>query len=437
MLTQNYYNLIANMVASGGYEYGPSTIGADAQNPGLIWIDVFGVPHSQGYCFGGSFPYLVDASLRLSNTNINDPGIVIGTDGTTPTIRDTQLGSMITSGVSMSLASTKHGCDAPGIPYVEYKISVTNTGSDPITIREIGYRQKMCYENSSSASSRTYLVLLDRTVLTEPLTIQAGDSGIIDYKIQTVPVERTKNGIRLVSWTYGSDEDVAAMIDAAQQGLIDLQEDAGWRVGEFRTIHVNAWTGGGSVSHAAVDIKIAISQFGDYNECGSVLQFDFFELFPEKQRMAASSTNVGGYSATEMYTTTLPALVEALPSWLKTRLKTFSVVVTKGNQSTTLETIGNNKLALRSASEVRATPNASYFAVSEGSEVQFYRATPDSASGGTRYKYKAGTASMEGWLLRSPATNSTSYFGYINYSGTDSTSTPSSASYYLAPFGCI
>lgn len=437
MLTQNYYNLIANMIGSAGHEYGSSTIGADARNPGLLWIDVFGVPYSEGYCFGGSFPYEVNASLRLNNTNINDPGIVIGTDGTTPTIRDIQLGSMITSGVSMSLASTKHGCDAPGIPYVEYKISVTNTGSDPITIREIGYRQKMCYENSSSASSRTYLVLLDRTVLTEPLTIQAGDSGIIDYKLQTLPVERTKNGVRLVSWTYGSDEDVAAMIDAAHQGLIDLQEDAGWRVGEFRTIHVDAWTGGGNVSHAAVDIKIAISQFGDYNECGSVLQFDFLESFPEKQRMTASNTNVGGYSATEMYTTTLPALVEALPSWLKTRLKTFSVVATEGNQSTTLETIGNNKLALRSASEVRATPNASYFPVSEGSEVQFYQTTPDSSSGGTRYRYKAGTSSTDGWLLRSPAMGSTSYFGYINSYGTDGATSPATASYYVAPFGCL
>lgn len=436
MLTQNYYNLIANMIGSAGYEYGSSTIGADARNPGLIWIDVFGVPHSEGYCFGGSFPHEVNASLRLDNTNINYPGIVIGTDGTTPTIRDIQLGSMITSGVSMSLASAKHGCDAPGIPYVEYKISVTNTGSDPITIREIGYRQKMCYENSSS--SRTYLILLDRTTLAEPLTIQAGDSGIIDYKLQTVPVERTKNGVRLVSWTYGSDEDVAAMIDAAHQGLIDLQEDAGWRVGDFRTIHVDAWTGGGNVSHAAVDIKIAISQFGDYNECGSVLQFDFFEVFPEAQRMAASNTNVGGYSATEMYTTTLPALVEALPSWLKTRLKTFSVVATEGNKSTALETIGNNKLTLRSVSEYISTyiETSSTFPVAEGNKIEFYRRTPDNASYGTRAKTRAGYSSFVNYWTRSPEINSTNSFGEgPGYSY--SSASPTSTNYYIAPFGCI
>lgn len=437
MLTQNYYNLIANMIGSAGTEYGTSTIGADAKNPGLIWIDVFGVPYDQGYTFGYRFPYTVDASPRLNVTDRNNAGIIVGTDGTAPTIRDIRLGSMITSGVSMSLASTKHGCDTPGIPYVEYKISVTNTGNDPITIREIGYRQSINYENSSSSYSYSRLVLLDRTVLEEPLTIQAGDSGIIDYKLQTLPVEHIKNGVKLVSWTYGSDEDIAAMIDAANQGLIDLQEDAGWRVGEFRTIHVGAWTGGGNVSHAAVDIKIAISQFGDYNECGSVMQFDFFELFPEKQRMAASNTNAGGYSATEMYTTTLPALVEALPSWLKTRLKTFRVAATEGNQSATVEMIGNNKLALRSASEVRTTPNAAYFSVPEGSEAQFYRATPDSSSSGTRTKYKAGTySSSEDWWLRSPATNSTSSFGSITYAGTDSTQSASYV-YCIAPFGCI
>lgn len=437
MLTQNYYNLIANMVASAGYSTSSSNGSDGYSNPGLIWIDTYGRPHSEGYCFGGNFPYDMSASPILDSSDRNYGGIIVGTDGTEAALHDINLGNQITSGISMSLTSSTRGCDVPGTPYVEYKISVTNISSYPVIIREVGFRQLMAIRNGSSIHTYQYAVLLDRTVLEEPLTIQAGDTGTIDYKLKTVPVERTKNGVRLVSWTYGSDEDVAAMIDAAHQGLIDLQEDAGWRVGEFRTIHVDAWTGGGNVSHAAVDIKIAISQFGDYNECGSVLQFDFLESFPEKQRMTASNTNVGGYSATEMYTTTLPALIEALPSWLKTRLKTFSVVATEGNQSTTLETIGNNKLALRSASEVRATPNASYFPVSEGSEVQFYQTTPDSSSGGTRYKYKAGTSSTDGWLLRSPETSSTSYFGYINSYGTDSVTSASSASYYVAPFGCL
>lgn len=424
MFTQNYYNLIANMVASAG----ATTSNVD---PSLILIDVYGVPHAEGFNWNNSFPYNVSSAPTVSVDNISSSsrGICIGTDNTPPTLCDTTLKSQITSGISMSLASTVRGCDVPGSPYVEYKISVTNTSSEPITIREIGYKQ-----NANSLANTSYIVLLDRTVLEEPLTIQAGDSGIIDYKLQTLPVERTKNGVRLVSWTYGSDEDIAAMIDAAQQGLIDLQEDGGWRVGEFRTIHVGAWTGGGSVSHAETDIKIVISQFGDYNECGSVMQFDFFEVFPEKQRMHSSSTNVGGYGASEMYTTTLPALVEALPSWLKMRLKTFSVVATKGNQSTALETITNNKLALRSASELFSSPGSSFG--TEGSQIVLYAGAPDSVNG-SRKKNKARTTSSEGYLLRSPSLTGNTSYGAMTSSSALTAYTASSVYVSIAPFGCL
>lgn len=425
MLTQNYYNMIANMIGSGG-----SNDSADLRKNALLYIDCLGRPIRGTYAFR-AFPYTFSSTPRLAG--YGDAGISVGTDGTPATIKDTNLGSTITSGISMSIASTSHGCDEPGMPYVEYKLSITITGSDPITIREIGYKQGFAgVVNTNESSTSAYTVLMDRTVLETPITIQAGDSGVIDYKLQTLPVERSKNGVRLVSWTYGSDEDVAAMIDAAQQGLIDLQTDADWRVGEFRTIHVDAWTGGGNTSHAESDIRIMISQFGDYNECGSVLQFDFYDVVGETQRMNSSNTNVGGYGATEMYTTTLPALVEALPTWLKSRLKTFSVVATEGNQSTTLETIANNKLALRSSSEVFKNRAS----IAEGSEVKTYENAPDS-QGGTRQKTQTHDSSGRSWWLRSPAISSSSSFYAVQGSGDYFTSWAAANNYFLSPLGCL
>lgn len=49
-----------------------------------------------------------------------------------------------------------------------------------------------------------------------------------------------KPDIKIVSWAEGTDEEIVNLIAAADAGHIDLYEDAGWRVGDTRTIHLNA-----------------------------------------------------------------------------------------------------------------------------------------------------------------------------------------------------
>lgn len=49
-----------------------------------------------------------------------------------------------------------------------------------------------------------------------------------------------KPGVKIVSWAEGTDEEIVNLIAAADAGHIDLYEDAGWRVGDTRTIHLNA-----------------------------------------------------------------------------------------------------------------------------------------------------------------------------------------------------
>lgn len=415
MFTQNYYNLIANMAGASG--------GANSANgkPGLILINTSGVPRNDVLRISG-FPNLVSATPVLNNST---SGIIVGTDGTPPTLQDINLGNMITSGVSMSLASSTYGCDTPGAPYVLHKIAITNTGDRELIIREVGYQQSVYY-----GQAVTTCALFDRTVLDTPITIQGGDSAVIDYKLQTLPVERTKHGVNLVSFVYGSDEDVAAMIDAAQNGTIDLREDGLWRVGDFRKIHLDAWTGGGDTAHAAQDVYIVISQFGDYNSCGSVLQFDFLNPVAEKQRM--NSSNVNNYGTSEMYTTTLPALVEALPSWLKNRLKTFSVLVSEGGGSSAIETVGNNKLALRSEVEMGNSHNNT--AEGEGSIVALYK------YGGNKVKYLNSNGAADAWWFRSPYTrgSGTTYYTASNSSnGATISYQPTYTNLTIAPFGCL
>lgn len=387
------------------------------------------------------FPYSITATLT---TDASSAGISIGSGDLIGTPEDDNIANLvntITSGVTLTLTETTTGADSFGAPYLEYKITVTNTGSEELTIREVGYKQRLyCMQYvGDNRTNEGVACLLDRTELETPLVIQPGEAGVLHYRL-AVFADREKAGIKLVSFSFGTDEEIVAMIDAARNGIIDLQTDGGWRVGDMRRIHLDAWTGNNNVSHAATDLDIVIAEFGDYNNCGCLFQFEFFEMVTEKERMSVENvnTNVGGYSATGIYLTTLPAMVEALPTWLKTRLKTFSVLVGAGNQSTEIETVGNNKLALRSEVEVFGT--STHSAPGEGTMTARNRLGKNAAN-----KYRGGSFGNDNsliWWLRSPTISSKNFVasGFGSATGTASAKAVdlwSSYTYGISPFGCI
>lgn len=241
----------------------------------------------------------------------------------------------------------------------------------------------------------------------------------------TVTVE---SALTVVSWASGSDADVAAMIDAAHAGTIDLQQDGGWAVGDVRTIHIDAFTGGGNTAHAAQDIDIVITSFDEYMGCGNVMQFDFKDALATGQRMNGTSTNVGGYGSSEMKTTTLPALVNALPSWLKSRLIEFSVLTSAGNKSSSIDTVNGNKLSLRSEAEI--FDSVTYSANGEGSQIAYY------TNANNRKKNKGHNGSLNGWLERSPNIYGTVAFCGVAYNGAVDWQDATTAN-GVAPFGCL
>lgn len=231
-----------------------------------------------------------------------------------------------------------------------------------------------------------------------------------------------------VSFSSGSDADVAAAIDAANAGTINLQNGANaWHVGDTRTIHLSAFTAGNNVTNAAEDIEIVITSFDEYANCGNVLQFDFKDCLTTDLRLSDTSTTVGGYGATEMYSTTLPALVEALPSWIKSRLKTFSVLASAGGSDlSTIETVTGNKLALRSEIEIFGT--ITYSQPGEGSHIQYYS---DTAS---RIKGNGNGGPDSHWWERSPY-NSTRFCCVVSVGSASNAS--ASLEIGVAPFGCL
>lgn len=234
--------------------------------------------------------------------------------------------------------------------------------------------------------------------------------------------------IKLEAFGTTSDDNFVKLIQAAHNGTINLQTDAGWKVGDKRTISISAFTGGGSVSHAAQSIDIAIGSFANYENCGCVLQFDFVDELAAGNRMEASNINTNGYGGSEMYKTTLPALVNALPAYLRGLLIEFSCKASAGNKSTTIKTVTGNKLALRSEVEIFGT--TSYSVAGEGSQIPYYTTSAN------RVKKRGHSGSADSWWERSPRASNATRFCFVAEIGLANADNASSAR-GVAPFGCI
>lgn len=229
------------------------------------------------------------------------------------------------------------------------------------------------------------------------------------------------------TFSAGSDEVIGAMIDAAQDGDLDLKTL--WAVGDTRTITISSFTGAYTATHASQQIDIVITSFEDYNDSGAVMQFDMKDGLAAYERMNASNT--GTYTATDMYKTVLPNYANALPSWLKTRLKPFSVKVSPDGSNTTPTTVTNNKLALRSEWEVfgaKTNAVAGQAEASGGKQISYY------ATQSNRIKKMGHTGSAYYWWLRSPY--SSGGFCGCNVAG-HAHSYNATNTNLVAPFGCV
>lgn len=219
----------------------------------------------------------------------------------------------------------------------------------------------------------------------------------------------------IVPWSTGTDDEIAAIIDAARNGILDLQADAEWAVGDKRTI---------TVSGESIDI--AISSFDDYNGCGCVMQFDFVDAMSTIRRFNASANN--SYVNSDMCKTYIPNIVSGLPSWIQSRLLEFPVKVSAGGGSSNIVTV-TGKLALRSEIEVFGT--VSYSKAGEGSQIPYYQVAAN------RKKKMGHNGSAYGWWLRSPYGNNTFYGIYVRSDGGVESSGVHNNSFAIAPFGCF
>jgi hypothetical protein len=119
--------------------------------------------------------------LQLS---ANGWGISVGTSDTAATDEDVNLASTITSGLTGVITNT-HGMDGDD-PYVLFNIVLTNSTTSDIIIKEVGFKQNVYAGASVGATTGVgnNLILVDRTVLSSPLTVPARGNAALQYKLK-------------------------------------------------------------------------------------------------------------------------------------------------------------------------------------------------------------------------------------------------------------
>lgn len=429
MITENLMNFYRTGLGwgAGGTTYG-----------GLSLRDVNGNrAYTSNKANTTGFPYGVRAIATINSSTATTNGFSIGRDGTPASIYDYNLKDTINSGVNISLIATFYEVKNINDYFTTFDFSITNTSNNTITIREIGYKAIFeCTRIPTASMTEIANFLLDRTVLEEPLILESKATGIIHYKIGFEQPIQYKNNIKLVSWEFGTDEEIAAMIDAAHAGLIDLEEDGGWKIGDIRAISIGAF-GNGTTTIAAQQAGLMISSFKDYNNCGCVIQVDWKTCLGQL-RMHSSTSNLK-YETCEMTTVTLPSLISALPEWLSSRLLPFDILVKETSSATTVKTISNNKLALRSAVEMAnlSTSQISSHYDLEGEKVDIYLTTENLR----KYISFTNSGGNTTYIWLRSLFNNTSFFyvntGNSNVGNLSSATATSTSQAYLAPFGCL
>ena len=112
-------------------------------------------------------------------------GFKFGSGNTAPTINDYALETPLTdSDYSATLTNTVRGVDN-GVPYMEFTFVLTNISSSSITVSEVCYVSNnitVCTSSSGTSVARND-IMVDRTLLASPVTIAAGDTAAIKYRI--------------------------------------------------------------------------------------------------------------------------------------------------------------------------------------------------------------------------------------------------------------
>ena len=273
----------------------------------------------------------------------------------------------------------------------------------------------------------------------------------------SVVISYTENGItkttsftvtvtlKTVTWSNGTDEEIVAMVEAADQGVINLSDY--WAVGDIRTVQLSATSATGvGESHAAQQVDLVLMHAGGYTlntavasgrtKCSFVVGLK--DSLAEAGYMNSSDTNSGSWNGSARRTWCNNVFRNAIPSTLRAIFKQFKTVTAQTYNGSTNQT-SVDYFALPAAKEVfggsasSAGSGTSYSNLTEFNalfQFDYYKTSSN------RVKKLGKTGSANRWWERSPSYNDSYGFCRVGSDGTADSSS-ASISYGLAPFGCI
>ena len=240
-----------------------------------------------------------------------------------------------------------------------------------------------------------------------------------------------ESALEIVSWASGTDEQIAAMVAAADAGQIDLSDY--WSAGDTRTVHLSAMAATGvGETHAAQNVQFVLTDPGHYTLANGkacnfvVLQKDSLS---EYGYMNSSATNSGGWNNCARRTWCNNVYRNAVPASLRGIFKQFKVRTASGSGSGVTES--TDWFSLFSEKEVfGSTTYANSSAESQNTQLNWFKTSSN------RIKKNGMNGSANYWWERSPYSGHSYYFCSVTNSGT-ADHWHAYNTFGLAPFGCI
>lgn len=183
-----------------------------------------------------------------------------------------------------------------------------------------------------------------------------------------------------------------------------VQQQYGWEVGMTKPITLK---NGDTYNLQIWDFNDKV----DMNNNKIGITFGTVELQRSTAQMNAINTNVGGFGASKMATTTLPSIYELLPSDLQNVIKEAKITYHSGSDDPTTELSDYYKLYLPSEYEIFHTTN---YARQEGAWLKYWQLHNTSAE---RVKYRVGSTGASRWWLRSATSGTSVTFAVVGGGG--------------------
>ena len=262
--------------------------------------------------------------------------------------------------------------------------------------------------------------------------IQYDEAHIIDDNNMPTPV------VKIVSWSNGTDAEIADMIAAADAGEIDLR--LYWHIGDERIVHLSAMEAGDglNIAQPAQDVVLVLMDTGSESGYKDINNKPVNFVWGQKDCLTETGkinrTNVfeGSWNGCALRADLNSKYYNALPATFRGCLKQFKVKTNDTSNSSDIQ-ISQDYISLFAEKEIFGS--STYSGEIEANaliQINYYKTKTN--------RVKLINDSATRWWERSPKLQSegeyVEHFCAVHLNG-DPNFSLSSAEFGIAPFGCI